>query len=147
MPVIPPQAADPEGVAQVPSPRQKVVELAEVPLLSLDTARFPVKSAALPVVATVANDGTPVSEAHAQVVGNVANDRSPRKYCAIVPVVSEACLPANAVERSVWDARVPVIPPQLPPTPQLAQFGSPAATIKQNPFVPIGRRLKAPAFL
>jgi hypothetical protein len=42
----------PAGVAQVPSPRQNVVELALVPLANRDTERFPVvRSAALALVA------------------------------------------------------------------------------------------------
>jgi hypothetical protein len=40
----------PAGVAQVPSPRQNVVALALVPLLSLATAKLPVMFEAVPVV-------------------------------------------------------------------------------------------------
>jgi hypothetical protein len=49
--------APPDGVAQVPSPRQYVEELAPVPPFRRAVERLPVKSAALPDVATVAKVG------------------------------------------------------------------------------------------
>lgn len=77
-------ATDPaEGVAHVPSPLQKVVELADVPLFKLPTGRLPV---------------TPPLELDARLIAGTSPDTIPAQVGAAltvpVPVCARNCLAA-----------------------------------------------------
>ena len=138
---------DPGGVAHVPSPRQKVEALAEVPPLRLVTGRLPVISVA---IFTEAKEGAPVPPCSTVVVE--PSEPSADIACPPPPISRLLSVNAAALVVQVAQAMVPdvvIVPPvigelvaievMVPVPAGVAQIPSPLQKVELEASVPLFR--------
>ncbi len=113
------------GVAQVPSPRQKVELVADVPLFNLFTGKLPVTSVAK---FTALNDGAP--------------DALPCKTVVVVPLLLNtgvlAALVIRPLASTVIVGRFAALPYEPAETPDAARAGLGYVPVKSPPALPPG---------